>query len=734
MQRNFDRGMLAVIGLLVALIAVNAVIAYYNIVDLYQARVRVGTSRQVQASLKDLLSSVKDAETGLRGYVITGDESHLKHYFEARRSVDGFVKRVHDMTRDNPAQQDRLPILRQRIEERLLELNYTLDVMRAKGFGPAREIMLTDWGKITMDALRAEIDHMLAEETRVLDARNTVSLQGMSIAHATSVFAALLGLLMLGALVWQMRRNFIARDRSEAVLSDQRELFRTTLASLLEAVVTTDVDGRITYMNASAAALTGWPVTEAVGKPVGEVVRVVDDRLHQPVENSAQRALREVRDVPVAQRFQLLARSGEGGVPIDDSAAPIRDPQGRITGAVLVFRDISQRKRSQDALLDADRRKDEFLAVLAHELRNPLAPLRNALQIVRMANHDPATVRQVWGMMERQIDQMVRLIDDLLDVSRITRGKLQLRKEPVEIASVVEAALEMSAPMLERAKHAIEVSMPDGRYVVEGDRARLVQAIDNLITNAAKYTDSGGRILLAVESDEGVLRIRVKDNGIGIPKEMLERVFEMFTQVDRSLERSRGGLGIGLTLVRRIVELHGGTVVACSEGAGRGSEFTITLPLAGSDAGLRPVPPPAARSTASHRILVVDDNQDAASSLMETLQLMGHEVHAAFDGLECLREAERFLPEMVFLDIGMPRLNGFDTAKRLRGEPWGRHCLLVAVTGWGQDEDRRRAREAGFDHHLVKPIDFDALGAIIATFSARKRPAILLEKAPHASP
>ena len=734
MQRNFDRGMLAVIGLLVALIAANAAIAYYNIVDLYHARVRVGTSRQVQASLKDLLSSVKDAETGLRGYVITGDEGHLKHFFAARRSVDGYVKRIDEMTRGNPTQQDRLPTLRQRIEERLLELNYTLEVMRTQGFGPAREILLTDWGRITMDALRAEIEEMLAEETRVLDARNTVSLQSMDIAHASSIFAALLGMLMVAALVLQMRRNFIARDRSAAVLRDQRELFRTTLASLLEAVVTTDTQGRITYMNESAATLTGWRADEAVGKPVGEVVRVVDDRLRQPVENSAQRALREARDVPVAHRFLLVARTGEGHTPIDDSAAPIRDPQGHITGAVLVFRDISQRKRSQDALIEADRRKDEFLAVLAHELRNPLAPLRNAIQIVRMANHDPATVRPLWGMMERQIHQMVRLIDDLLDVSRITRGKLQLRKEPVEIASVVESALEMSGPIVERSKHAVEVSIPEGRHMVEGDRARLVQVIDNLVANAAKYTDPGGRIRIAVEPAGRQLRIHVKDNGIGIPKEMLERVFDMFTQVDRSLERSRGGLGIGLTLVRRIVELHGGTVVARSEGAGRGSEFTVTLPRIEAETGAAPAAPSAATAAASHRILVVDDNRDAAASLMETLQLMGHEVRAAYDGLECLREAERFQPEMVFLDIGMPRLNGFDTAKRLRGEPWARNCLLVAVTGWGQDEDRRRAREAGFDHHLVKPIDFDALGAIIASYSARKRPAMMLEKVPHDGP
>ncbi len=402
---------------------------------------------------------------------------------------------------------------------------------------------------------------------------------------------------------------------------------------------------------------------------------------------------------------------------------------------MFVFRDISQRKRSQDALVEADRRKDEFLAVLAHELRNPLAPLRNALQIVRLAEHDPATIRQLWGMMERQIQQMVRLIDDLLDVSRITRGKLRLRREPVDLAGVVESALEMSAPTLQRLNHSMEVSVAPGRHIVEADRARLIQVVDNLVTNAAKYTDPGGRIGVSLESDGAHVRIRVKDNGIGIPRDMLERVFDMFTQVDRTLERSRGGLGIGLTLVRRIVELHDGTVAALSDGAGKGSEFVVTLPLAeveapraASDAG------PAIKADVRLRILVVDDNEDAAASLTRMLELMGHEVHIAFDGVECIREAGRFHPEIVFLDIGMPRLNGYDTAKRLRGEPGSREILLVAVTGWGQDEDRRRAREAGFDHHLVKPVDFDALSAILAAYSARRRLAVnsSSEVVPHA--
>ena len=734
MHRYFDKGMLAVLGLLVAVIVVNAGVAYYNIVDLYEARVRVGKSRQVQSTLLEVLSTIKDAETGLRGFLITGDESYLAPYSGAIGSIDGLVRRVEQMTLDNPRQQNMIPTLRQRIDERLLELSYTLGVRKEKGFAAAREIVLTDWGKITMDSLRVEVEGMVREETRMLDARAQASFRSMDIAEASAFFAAVLGLMMVAALVWQMRRNLLARDRAADVLRDQRELFRTTLASLGEAVLTTDVFGRITYMNGAAESLTGWAAKDAIGQSIGEVVCVVDERLRQPIENSGQRALREGAAIPIAHRVVLLSRGGGPERPIDDSAAPIRDPSGRIVGAVLVFRDIAERKRSEDALIEADRRKDEFLAVLAHELRNPLAPLRNALQIVRLANNDPATVKQLWGMMERQIQQMVRLIDDLLDVSRITRNKLQLRKEPVEISDVVEAALEMSAPVVDRFGHRVEVSVPEGRHVVEGDRARLIQVIDNLVSNAAKYTESGGRIQVKVETGGGELRISVKDNGIGIPADMLDRIFEMFTQVDRTLERSRGGLGIGLTLVKRIVELHGGTVVAKSEGQAKGSEFVVAVPLMQAELPIcDATPAQPAKATSAHRILVVDDNEDAAESLTRTLAIMGHEVRTAFDGVACLAEAEKFEPDIVFLDIGMPRLNGYDAARRLRAEERTRHAMLVAITGWGQEEDRRRAREAGFDHHLVKPVDFNALTALIAAFSARRTAKRTQETAPHAS-
>jgi len=417
--------------------------------------------------------------------------------------------------------------------------------------------------------------------------------------------------------------------------------------------------------------------------------------------------------VPTAHRGTLITCGGGGERPVDDSASPILDADGRLVGAVLVFRDITERKRGEDALRDADRRKDEFLAVLAHELRNPLAPLRNALQIVRLSAHKPEAVEQVFGMMERQVHQMVRLIDDLLDVSRITRNKLELRREPVDLAQVIEAALEMSSPTVARYGHRVEAELEPGLPLVDGDRARLVQIMDNLLTNAAKYSVAGGVIGIRANMRADGLHIAVRDNGIGIPPDMLEKIFDMFTQVDRTLERTRGGLGIGLTLVRRLVELHGGTIVARSEGQGKGSELEIVLrALAPIAARSAPVDAVDTAIQPGRRILVADDNVDAAESLADMLRMMGHEVAVAHDGEACVALFAQMQPDVALLDIGMPRMDGYEAARAIRAR-WGSPPMLVALTGWGQEEDRRRAREAGFDHHLVKPADFTRLARLL---------------------
>ena len=373
--------------------------------------------------------------------------------------------------------------------------------------------------------------------------------------------------------------------------------------------------------------------------------------------------------------------------------------------------------RLLSALKESDRRKDEFLAILAHELRNPLAPIRNAVQIYRAKGLSVPELQWATDVIDRQVHQMTRLVDDLLDVSRITKGKIELRKERVELAVVVNSAVEASRPLIEKWGHGLTVTIPPQPIQIEADPTRMAQVLSNLLNNAAKYMDQGGRIWVIAERQNGHVLIRVKDTGIGIPTEKLPRIFDMFMQVDRSLERSEGGLGIGLTLVQRLVEMHGGTVEARSDGPGKGSEFVVRLAVAEvKDQG----PKGAAcerekgAAPARRRILVVDDNRDVADSLGMLLRMMGNEVHTAHDGLEAVGAAAAFQPDVVLLDLGLPKLNGYETARRIREQDGGTDMMLVAVTGWGQEEDRRRSKEAGFDHHMTKPVEFAALQKLLA--------------------
>jgi len=368
-----------------------------------------------------------------------------------------------------------------------------------------------------------------------------------------------------------------------------------------------------------------------------------------------------------------------------------------------------------EALKVADKRKDEFLAMLAHELRNPLAPVRNAVHIMRATTPPSAEAQWAHDVIDRQVQQMSRLVDDLLDVSRIARGKIELRRERLAIATVVSNAIEASRPLIERGRHEFSLVVPPDALYVEADATRLSQIFSNLINNAVKYTDPGGRITVRIERGEGQAIVRVTDTGIGIPPDMLDSIFDMFVQVERAGDHSQGGLGIGLTLVKRLAELQGGNVEARSAGLGQGSEFAVRLPLAterDEASGERTGAYPVAKLDHS-KILVVDDNKDAADSLAFLLRANGSDVRIAYDGLEAVGAAIAFEPDIVLLDIGLPKLYGYDAARRIR-DARGDDVLLIAITGWGQEEDRRRAYDAGFDHHLTKPVQFDSLLRLIA--------------------
>ena len=373
-----------------------------------------------------------------------------------------------------------------------------------------------------------------------------------------------------------------------------------------------------------------------------------------------------------------------------------------------------------EALRLADRQKDEFLATLSHELRNPLAPIRNALHIMRLAGADQETRTRLMDTLERQVGNVIRLVDDLLELSRVNQGRIELRKQRLSLSTVLRGALEVSAPLVEAAGHELIVSEPAEKILIHADPVRMNQIVANLLNNAAKYTERGGRVSVATRLEGADAVISVRDTGIGIPPEMLTRIFDLFVQVDPGDTVSRQGLGIGLTLVKRLVEMHGGTVVARSEGRGTGSEFIVRLPAfsdqraPGSGGERRPGGERRRQESRTYRILVVDDFHDSADSLAALLRLLGHEVRVAYDGPAALAMADAFQPEAALLDIGMPGMDGIELAKQLRQQRSSKELLLIALTGYGRDEDKRRSLEAGFDSHLVKPVDLPALNALLA--------------------
>ena len=633
----------------------------------------------------------------------------------------------------------------------------------------------------------------------------------------------------------------LAPDNIEA-LHEQRDWLLVTLSSIGDAVITTDLAGRVTFLNPVAESLTGW-TQEAVGQPLGSVVRIINEESRQPVEIPTVEALRDDHTVKLASHSLLIAKDGTER-SISDSAAPITNDKGKVAGVVLVFRDITERRKIEraldkalayaddiittlrepfvvldinlriktanrafydtfrvskeetenrlvydlgngqwdipglrklldevlsrnqsvhdfevehsfpelgrktmllnarpfppdskhpelillavedvsalreraDELAEVSRHKDEFLATLAHELRNPLAPISNSVHYLGLDGLKERDVKMARAVINRQVAIMVRLIDDLLDVSRISRNKLDVRKERVDLATVLESAVESSRPLLQQCGHELTISLPSEAFPLDADPIRLAQVFLNLLNNAAKYTNHGGQISLSARREGSDVVVSVRDNGIGIPRDMLSSVFDMFTQVDRSMAQSQGGLGIGLTLVRRLVEMHDGSIEARSDGPNQGSEFVVRLPLlisppnkklAGRDG-------PGAKRLSHGRILVVDDNRDSADSLAMLLRFKGNDIRTAHDGVEALEVAEMFHPEIVLLDIGLPKLNGYDVARRIRQQPWGRDVLLIALTGWGKEEDRRLSQEAGFNFHLVKPVDLAALDELLA--------------------
>ena len=652
----------------------------------------------------------------------------------------------------------------------------------------------------------------------------------------------------------------LAMRTARAREADSREVLRVTLRSIGDAVIATDVAGNVTYLNAAAEGVTGWSESDAIGQPLAAVFPIVNERTREPAPNPAERALREGVVVGLANHTVLIRRDGTV-CPIDDSAAPIRDERGIVSGCVLIFRDVTEqrqlerekhsqlltarrlasivesseaaivgkrldgtieswnaaaerlfgytaeeaigrhislvipperldeenriiatlregrriepfetervradgrrvavsltvspikdadgtvigaskiarditREREAEAelrtlaaqLAATDKRKDEFLATLAHELRGPLAPLANVLELWKRTG-DRKQLQVARETMERQLGQLVRLVDDLLDLSRITHDRLELRKSRLELATVIDHAIEACRPIIDKREQRLSVTLPGEPCALYADPARLAQVFANLVNNSSKYTDVGGQIDVSADREEDAIVVRVRDTGIGIPADRLENVFDMFSQVGSALDRSQGGLGIGLTLVKQLVAMHGGTVEARSAGLGKGSEFVVRLPvdrasLPADTAAPRGEPKPVP----SRRVLVVDDNVDSALSLSTLLSLSGHTTVTVHDGATAIEAVKKHRPDVVLLDIGMPRMNGREVCRRLRELPWGENLVLIAVTGF--DDEPQEWKEAGFDAHLVKPARYEELSGLLSSLPATRSSAPQLQ-------
>jgi PAS domain S-box-containing protein len=510
----------------------------------------------------------------------------------------------------------------------------------------------------------------------------------------------------------KITRDLSERRRYEETLRHSEERFRLLVESVKDyAIFMLDTDGRVVSWNAGAQRIHGYAAPDIIGRHLS-VFYTEEARRRKWPEQELSTAREQGRFEDEGVRVRKDGSTFWANVIL----TPVYDREGTLRGYAKVTRDLTERQRIE-ALEKAERQANEFLAMLAHELRNPLAPMSNALKLLAGRPTRDATEQWVREVLERQTSQMARLVDDLLDVSRVTRAAMVLDRKPLDLRTSVRNAVDAARQWIEEGKHRIAVSIAPERLMVDGDEVRLNQVLQNLLHNAAKYTPAGGRIdvLAGREGEEAVVRVR--DNGVGMSADLLKSAFELFKQGNPTLDRQKGGLGVGLTLVQRLVGLHGGSVEAHSEGPGKGSEFVVRLPLRSEpaivDAASVPEAHEEARPTPARRVLVVDDNQDAAHALRLLLETDGHEVMVAADGPTGLAMAREHRPDVMLLDIGLPKLNGYEIARQIRGDPALRGTMLVAVTGYGQMQDRARASASGFDHHLVKPVEFRALQELL---------------------
>lgn len=712
-------------GAALAVLVVGALAGYLNAQRLIANERLAAHSDDAIVDLTRLLSTLRDTERDERGYLLTRNPGYPHAFGDAAQRIRRELTTLGGEVA-GAGQPARIATLRRQIDRKLHELERTIVLEQAGHHAAAVAIVGSSASATLTRDIGAQVEAIRAAEYTFLDRRAGESERSSRTTIVAMVAPTLIAATLLVLVFFLNSRNLQWQQRAAAQIAAERERLRVTLGSIGDAVLTTDRECRINFANPVAEALTGWPSRQMLGRSLAEIFRLVNEHTHAPVESSAERAVREGTVVASADDSVLIRKDGTE-LPIDDRAAPILDAQGQPIGCVLVFRDITDRRRLEQRtcevmmeLREADRHKDEFLALLAHELRGPLAPLRTGLEIIKRSGTHEELLRRTSASMERQLGQLVRLVNDLLDASRVARGKIELHRAPTELGALLREILDGRRPQIEASGLALAYSLAAEPLFVDGDPVRLTQVFRNLLDNARKYTEPGGRIEVSLAPERGQAVVRVKDTGVGIPADKLEAIFEMFVQISGNLPRSQGGLGIGLALAKRLLLLHEGAIEASSDGPGRGSEFVVRLPLAAATRVRAPAAPVEEAAPARCRILIVDDNADTAASLAMLLELGNHETHTAHDGLEALRAAERLQPDVVLLDLQLPELDGYEVCRRIRRRPWARNVTLIALTGLGQEKDRRRSHEAGFDAHLVKPPDYTEITRLLMSHSGAR--------------
>lgn len=733
------------IVLTLAVLLINALLSSEATRTLIKNDQLVRHTYQAINELEVVRSTLKDAETGERGYIITGLDEYLAPYEVAVAQIDRHIDTLKELTVDNPTQQARIPALQSKVRDRVESLKAGIELRRRGETEEANQLILSGVGKRMMDDLRQFINNMEADENALLTERTEESRKSQRNTVLTFIVANLVAFtVLLGT--WVIIIDGVkARRRAQDALSQQRHLLQVTLSSIADAVIACDTEGYVTFLNPVAESLTGWRQEEASGQPLMRVFDIINENTRRTVDNPALRAIREGTIVGLANHTILRTKQGTE-VPIDDSASPIKTADGTLLGAVLVFRDITERRRTEDAaaraheerlrlLADAEstreraeeasRSKDEFLAVLSHELRTPLTAVFGWTQLLQ--NRDgvnEAMKAKALDVIDRNVRAQIQLIDDLLNVSQIIAGKLKIRREMIDPLEVVKRALETARPSADAKEIVLRLESDSMVPPISADAARLQQITWNLLSNAVKFTPKGGRIEVRVGQVRSDLEIVVADNGQGISEEFLPLVFNRFSQADASTTRSHGGLGLGLALVRQLVELHGGTVSAQSEGIGKGSTFTVTFPLPAITEKFPEERTPVKDRAAGLRlqgirILVVEDEPDTREMISLALQRFGASVAQAGSASEALSEFVQGPPNIVISDIGMRDMDGYELLAMIRGkipEP----PPAIALTAYATPADKKRALDYGFQAHISKPVELSQLVSTIADLVGRK--------------